>query len=85
MSEAEQNAYRRDRVGFIFQSFNLISNLTAVENVLVPFLPARRDRPSRRERGRRAADARSAWATGSTTAPTRCRAASSSGWRSPGP
>ena len=39
MSEAEQNAYRRDRVGFIFQSFNLISNLTSVENVLVPFLP----------------------------------------------
>src|SRR5437870_9614663 len=39
MSEAEQNAYRRERVGFIFQSFNLISNLTALENVLVPFLP----------------------------------------------
>jgi putative ABC transport system ATP-binding protein len=39
MSEAEQNTYRRDRVGFIFQSFNLISNLSAVENVLVPFLP----------------------------------------------
>ncbi len=39
MGAAEQNAYRRDRVGFIFQSFNLISNLTAVENVLVPFLP----------------------------------------------
>ena len=39
MSESEQNGYRRDRVGFIFQSFNLISNLTAVENVLVPFLP----------------------------------------------
>src|SRR5215213_590938 len=39
MSEAEQNTYRRDQVGFIFQSFNLISNLTAVENVLVPFLP----------------------------------------------
>ncbi len=39
MSEREQNLYRRDKVGFIFQSFNLISNLTAVENVLVPFLP----------------------------------------------
>src|SRR3954453_17630206 len=39
MSEAMQNVYRRDQVGFIFQSFNLISNLTAVENVLVPFLP----------------------------------------------
>ena len=39
MSEAAQNAYRRDQVGFIFQAFNLISNLTALENVLVPFLP----------------------------------------------
>lgn len=39
MTEAEQNAYRRDRVGFIFQSFNLIRNLSAVENVVVPFLP----------------------------------------------
>ncbi len=39
MSEAEQNAYRRDRVGFIFQSFNLIKNLTALQNVVVPFLP----------------------------------------------
>ncbi len=39
MSDAEQNAYRRDKIGFIFQAFNLISNLTAVENVLIPFLP----------------------------------------------
>ncbi len=39
MTEAEGNAYRRDKIGFIFQAFNLIGNLTAVENVLVPFLP----------------------------------------------
>ncbi|OJW06050.1 MAG: ABC transporter ATP-binding protein [Planctomycetales bacterium 71-10] len=39
MTEAEQNDYRRERVGFIFQSFNLISNLSALENVLIPFLP----------------------------------------------
>jgi putative ABC transport system ATP-binding protein len=39
MSEAQQNAYRREQIGFIFQSFNLISNLTVLENVLVPFLP----------------------------------------------
>ena len=39
MSEAEQNLFRRDKIGFIFQSFNLIGNLTAVENVLIPFLP----------------------------------------------
>jgi putative ABC transport system ATP-binding protein len=39
MSEKAQNAYRRDKVGFIFQAFNLISNLTAIENVLVSFYP----------------------------------------------
>lgn len=39
MSEQEQDLYRRNQVGFIFQSFNLIGNLTALENVLVPFLP----------------------------------------------
>ena len=39
MGEAEQNVYRRDKIGFIFQAFNLIGNLTSVENVLVPFLP----------------------------------------------
>jgi putative ABC transport system ATP-binding protein len=49
MSEAEQNAYRRDEVGFIFQSFNLIGNLTAVENVLIPFLP-RGITPAQREK-----------------------------------
>jgi putative ABC transport system ATP-binding protein len=50
MSEAAQNLYRRDQVGFIFQSFNLISNLTALENVLVPFLP-RGLTPALRQRG----------------------------------
>src|SRR3954467_14325975 len=39
MSESEQDLYRRDKVGFIFQAFNLIRNLTAVENVLLPFYP----------------------------------------------
>ncbi len=39
MTERESNAYRRDKIGFIFQSFNLIGNLTAVDNVLIPFLP----------------------------------------------
>ena len=48
----QQNAYRRDQIGFIFQSFNLISNLTALENVLVPFLP----RGVTAEQRRRAAD-----------------------------
>jgi putative ABC transport system ATP-binding protein len=28
--------YRRDKIGFIFQSYNLIPNLTALENVMLP-------------------------------------------------
>ena len=39
LSNPERDEYRRTQVGFVFQSFNLLSNLTAVENVLVPFLP----------------------------------------------
>jgi putative ABC transport system ATP-binding protein len=39
MSEPEMDHYRREKVGFIFQAFNLIKNLTAVENVLLPFYP----------------------------------------------
>jgi putative ABC transport system ATP-binding protein len=42
MSEEAQDDYRRNQVGFIFQSFNLIANLSAVDNVLVPFLPTGR-------------------------------------------
>src|SRR5437764_6862512 len=39
MSEAERDDYRRTRVGFVYQSFNLISNLSAVDNVLLPYIP----------------------------------------------
>jgi putative ABC transport system ATP-binding protein len=49
MSETSQNVYRREQIGFIFQSFNLISNLTALENVLVPFMP-RGVTPEQRQR-----------------------------------
>lgn len=39
MSARDRDTFRREHVGFVFQSFNLLGNLTAVENVLVPFLP----------------------------------------------
>jgi putative ABC transport system ATP-binding protein len=39
-SAKERDDYRRSQVGFVFQSFNLLKNLDAVDNVLVPFMPA---------------------------------------------
>jgi len=39
MSARQRDAFRREQVGFVFQSSNLLGNLTAVDNVLAPFLP----------------------------------------------
>ncbi|MFM7590543.1 MAG: ABC transporter ATP-binding protein, partial [Isosphaeraceae bacterium] len=39
MAESEKDLFRRNKIGIIFQAFNLVGNLTAIENVLVPFLP----------------------------------------------
>jgi putative ABC transport system ATP-binding protein len=46
--DAQLTALRRDRVGFVFQNFNLIGSLTAEQNVALPLRLARR-RPSRAE------------------------------------
>ena len=42
MSERELTALRRDHIGFVFQFFNLLPSLSALENVLLPALIARR-------------------------------------------
>lgn len=39
LSPRQRDEYRRNDVGFVFQNFNLIKNLNALDNVLVPFLP----------------------------------------------
>jgi putative ABC transport system ATP-binding protein len=39
LSARERDRFRRNDVGFVFQNFNLLANLTAIDNVLVPFLP----------------------------------------------
>ncbi len=39
MGEAALDDFRRRRIGFIFQQFLLIPNLTAVDNVLMPYIP----------------------------------------------
>ena len=38
LSEQERNVYRRGTLSFIFQSFNLIDELTAEENIELPLL-----------------------------------------------
>jgi putative ABC transport system ATP-binding protein len=42
LSRSAAARYRNERVGFIFQSYNLLSQLTALENILLPMLPKRR-------------------------------------------
>jgi putative ABC transport system ATP-binding protein len=43
LDEKQKTRIRRDKVGFIFQSFNLVPTLTADENILLPMALARRD------------------------------------------
>jgi len=39
LSLAEAARYRNEQVGIVFQSYNLLPQLTALENVLVPMIP----------------------------------------------
>lgn len=50
MSDPERSLLRRTRVGFIFQFFNLLATLTAVENVALPLLLASKPRKESREK-----------------------------------
>jgi putative ABC transport system ATP-binding protein len=52
LSEADLTVHRRKTVGFIFQDYGLIPNLTALENVMLPMEFARVSRPKARERAR---------------------------------
>ena len=36
MNEEERAALRKEKVGFVFQSFELLPSLTALENVMLP-------------------------------------------------
>jgi putative ABC transport system ATP-binding protein len=44
MSERKRTLFRRDHLGFVFQFFNLIPTLTALENIMLPQELAGKDR-----------------------------------------
>lgn len=48
--------YRRNKIGFVFQSYNLVPNLTALENVMLPMEFARVPKPERRARAEKLLD-----------------------------
>ena len=79
LSETEQARVRREKIGFVFQSFHLVPRLTAAENIELPLIlegvpPAeRRSRVQRRWRD-------STWETVPAIGRLNFRAASDSGW-----
>jgi putative ABC transport system ATP-binding protein len=56
MSDADLVRYRRDRAGFVFQFFNLVPTLTALENVELPMRLAGRPAAKRSERAKELLD-----------------------------
>ena len=56
-TEPQLREYRLRRVGYIFQFFNLIPTLTALENTMVPMIIAGRGRVEARERAEKLLDA----------------------------
>jgi putative ABC transport system ATP-binding protein len=52
MDDGDLTRLRRDRIGFVFQFFNLLPTLTAEENVMLPALIAGRRDAKTRERAR---------------------------------
>jgi putative ABC transport system ATP-binding protein len=50
LSDNKLVRYRREQIGFVFQNYNLIPNLTALENVMIPLEFAGKSQKEQRER-----------------------------------
>lgn len=56
MTEDQLSLFRRYNIGFVFQSFNLIPTLNAMENIALPLFPERIGRKEMLNRAQKAAE-----------------------------
>ncbi len=50
MSDDELSKIRNEKIGFVFQSFNLLPKISVIENVMLPFMYSSVDKKKRKER-----------------------------------
>jgi putative ABC transport system ATP-binding protein len=67
LNKAQLADIRNRRIGFVFQSYNLLPRSTALKNVMLPLLYSRNDRHSASEREKRAREALEAVGLGDRT------------------
>ncbi|MEO8691296.1 MAG: ABC transporter ATP-binding protein [Candidatus Saccharimonas sp.] len=52
LHDRQLTSYRREKIGFVFQQYNLVPNLTSIENVMLPMEFAGKDRKHRLARAK---------------------------------
>lgn len=50
LRESERTEYRKGKIGFVFQAFNLIENMTVEKNILLPLNNLKMDKAEKRRR-----------------------------------
>ena len=53
MNKQQMAQFRREKLGFVFQDFNLLDNLTIKENIILPMVFGRKDKTAMEETARK--------------------------------